>query len=306
MDLWQLHIFCKVVELASFSKAGQAIHLSQPTVSSHIKDLEKHFGCPLVDRMSRCAVPTKAGELLYAYALRLLALREETEAALAEYQGQYKGKLKIGGSTIPGGYLLPKTIGQFNEAYPNIRISLVIGDSRDIVHKTLDGEIEMGFVGARFSEPHLQTTPLTNDSLKLIVQPHHAWAGKRSITIEALRHEPMIVRESGSGTRRVLSKALQANGLELSEHFHLVAEIGNTIGIIGALKCGLGVSILSTRAIEEELKSGALLALDIQHLDLERQIHLVVDKRRTISPLAGAFRHYITQRYANNEVVSKN
>jgi DNA-binding transcriptional LysR family regulator len=116
----------------------------------------------------------------------------------------------------------------------------------------------------------------------------------------------MIVRESGSGTRRVLSKALQANGLELSEHFHLVAEIGNTVGIIGALKCGLGVSILSTRAIEEELKSGALLALDIQHLDLERQIHLVVDKRRTISPLAGAFRHYITQRYANNEVMSKN
>jgi DNA-binding transcriptional LysR family regulator len=305
MDLWQLHIFCKVVELASFSKAGQAIHLSQPTVSSHIKDLEKHFGCSLVDRMSRCAVPTKAGDLLYTYALRLLALRDETEAALAEYQGQYKGKLRIGGSTIPGGYLLPKIIGPFNGEFPNIRISLMIGDSRNIVRKTLDGEIEMGFVGARFSEPHLQTTPLTNDSLKLIVPPHHAWATESSIAIEALRHEPMVVRESGSGTRQVLSKALQANELELSEHFHIVAEIGNTIGIVGAIKSGLGVSILSTRAIEEELKSGTLRALDIQGLDLERQIHLIVDKRRTISPLAGAFRHYITQRYKNDKAACK-
>lgn len=86
-----------------FSKAGQAIHLSQPTVSSHIKDLELQIGCPLIDRLARQAVPTKAGELLHAYALRLLALRDETEAAMAEYQGHYKGRLQIGGSTIPGG-----------------------------------------------------------------------------------------------------------------------------------------------------------------------------------------------------------
>jgi DNA-binding transcriptional LysR family regulator len=301
MDLWQLQIFCKVVELASFSKAGQAIHLSQPTVSSHIKDLENHFGCPLIDRMARCAVPTKAGELLYAYAVRLLALRDETETAMAEFQGQYKGTLRIGGSTIPGGYLLPKVIGQFNRTYPDIHISLVIGDSRDIVQKTLGGDIEIGFVGARFSEPHLQTTVLTNDSLKLIVQRHHALAARGSITIEALRQEPLIVRENGSGTRQALSSALHAKGLELYEHFHVVAEIGNTIGIIGAIKNDWGVSVLSIRAIEEELKNGSLVALDIQNLNLERQIHIVVDKRRTLSPLAGAFRQYIKQLLENSE-----
>ena len=303
MDLWQLHIFCKVVELASFSKAGQAIHLSQPTVSSHIKDLEKHFGCPLIDRMSRGVVPTKAGDLLYAYALRLLALRDETEAVLSEYQGQYKGKLRIGGSTIPGSYLLPKCIGQFNGAYPNIYISLVIGDSRDIVQQTLCGEIEMGFIGARFAQPHLKTTPLTNDSLRLIVHSQHAWAGKGSIAIEALRHEPMIVRESGSGTRRVLSTALQAKGLELCEHFNIVAEIGNTIGIIEAIKSGLGISILSTKAIDEELNNGTLVALAIQNLDLERQIHFVIDSRRTLSPLAKAFSHFITRLFKNDKEV---
>jgi DNA-binding transcriptional LysR family regulator len=161
----------------------------------------------------------------------------------------------------------------------------------------------MGFVGARFAESHLKATPLTNDCLKLIVQPHHTWAGKGSIALEELRHEPMIVRESGSGTRRVLSTALQAKGLKLSEHFHIVAEIGNTIGIIGAIKSGLGISILSTRAIEEELKNASLVALDIQDLDLERQIHLVIDNRRTLSPLAKAFSYYITQLFTNDSEV---
>jgi len=295
MDLWQLHIFCKVVELASFSKAGQAVHLSQPTISSHIKDLEKHFGCPLIDRLSRSAVPTKAGELLYTYALKLLALRNDAETALAEYQGQYRGKLRLGGSTIPGGYLLPRVIGRFHRTYPDIQIALAIGDSKEIAQKTLDGDIELGFVGARFPEPHLQATPLTRDKLKLIVPSHHAWVGKSPIAIDVLCHEPMIVREVGSGTRRVLEMALQAKGFELHEHFRIVAEIGNTVGIVGAIKTGLGVSILSTKAIEDELRCGSLVDLDVQDLDLERQIFLIVDKRRSLSPLAGAFSKFMSE-----------
>jgi len=293
MDLWQLQIFCKVIELASFSKAGQAIHLSQPTVSSHIKDLEQHIGCPLIDRLTRRAVPTKAGELLYSYALRLLALRDETETALAEYQGQYKGRLLIGGSTIPGGYLLPKIIGGFNHIYPNIQISLMIGDSNDIVQQTLSGQIEMGVVGARFSERHLSETVLTNDTLKLIIPPNHHWSNRASIEIDALRQEPMIVRETGSGTLQALTNAIKAKGLSLYYQFHIVAEIGNTAGVIAGIKSGLGVSILSTRAIEDDLKHRTLVALNIKGVDLQRQFYLVSDQRRTLSPLARAFHKYV-------------
>ena len=118
MDLWQLNIFCRVIEMKSFSKAGEAIHLSQPTVSSHIKDLEAHFGTKLVDRLARQALPTKAGELLYEYAVRLLTLRDETESAMAEFLGKIKGRLSLGGSTIPAGYLLPRWIGEFTAAFP--------------------------------------------------------------------------------------------------------------------------------------------------------------------------------------------
>jgi DNA-binding transcriptional LysR family regulator len=293
MDLWQLYIFCKVIELASFSKAGQAIHLSQPTVSSHIKDLEQHIGCPLIDRLSRRAVPTKAGELLHAYALRLLALRDETETVMAEYQGHYKGQLHIGGSTIPGGYLLPKIIGGFNQIYPNIRISLMIEDSCGIVQKTLNGKIEIGVVGARFSERHLDETALTNDTLKLIVPRSHPWSDRSSIAIDDLRRLPMIVREAGSGTLKALKDALKAKSLRLHDQFHIVAEIGNTAGVIAGIKSGLGVSILSTRAIEDDLKYQTLAALDIKGIDLQRQFYLVSDQRRTLSPLARAFQKYI-------------
>jgi len=300
MDLWQLQIFCKVIELASFSKAGQAIHLSQPTVSSHIKDLEMHIGCPLIDRLARRAVPTKAGELLHAYALRLLALRDETETALAEYQNHYKGRLQIGGSTIPGGYLLPKIIGGFNQVYPDIRISLMIGDSSGIVEKTLAGKIEMGVVGARFSERHLYETALTNDTLKLIVPPDHQWFDRASIAIDALRQEPMIVRETGSGTLEALKNAFNAKDLHLHDQFHIVAEIGSTAGVIAGIKSGLGVSILSTKAIEDDLKHQTLAALDIEGIDLQRQFYLVSDQRRTLSPLARAFQKYILQHVQND------
>jgi DNA-binding transcriptional LysR family regulator len=185
-------------------------------------------------------------------------------------------------------------------------MALVIGDSKEIVKKTMSGQIEMGFIGARFAEPHMHETALTDDRLKLIVHPQHAWAGRSSIEIDALRTEPMIVREAGSGTLQVLKTALRVKGLDLGEHFHIIAEIGNTVGIIGAIKSGLGVSIISSRAVEDDLINGRLIALDIQNLDLQRHIYLVVDQRRTLSPLARAFHHFIAQQIQKGEGAFRN
>ncbi|RLC03260.1 MAG: LysR family transcriptional regulator, partial [Deltaproteobacteria bacterium] len=160
MDLWQLHIFCKVVELRSFSRAGEMISLSQPTVSSHIKYLEEHFGCRLIDRLSREAVPTKAGELLYTYARELITLRDEAETALAEFHGKIQGNLVIGGSTIPGVHILPKTIGAFISEYPDVTMSLIIGDSEKITNDTLTGAVELGIVGAKSGDKKLSQEKL--------------------------------------------------------------------------------------------------------------------------------------------------
>src|SRR5210317_422955 len=133
MDLWQLQIFCKVVDLKSFSRAGRAVHLSQPTVSSHIKDLEDHFDCRLIDRLAKEALPTKAGLLLYRYARRLISLRDETESAMAAFKGKVKGSLNLGGSTIPGAFVLPAIIAAFTACYPEVNISLSIADTRQTI-----------------------------------------------------------------------------------------------------------------------------------------------------------------------------
>lgn len=190
-------------------------------------------------------------------------------------------------------HLLPKIIGGFNHIYPDIRVSLQIGDSRQIVQKTLSGEIEIGLVGAFFHVAHIHGSIFSRDTLKLIVPSWHPWADKSSILIEVLRKEPMIIREPGSGTLQVIKKALRDKGVALLDQFRIVAEIGNTAGIVGGIKSGLGVSILSTRAVEDDLRNGSLKALDIPEIDLERYFYLVMDQRRSLSPLARGFRDYM-------------
>lgn len=296
MDLWQLKIFCNVVELKSFSKAGQAIHLSQPTVSSHIKELENYFNTKLIDRMARQALPTKAGELLYDYAHRLMALQKATEAAMAEFSGQIKGQLVIGGSTIPGGYLLPKVVGKFCKTYPDVHIRLVVGDTSEILAKTLSGRIELGIVGALNSDKQLQQTPLMGDDLRLVVPTGHPWERKKKISVDTLVKVPFIAREQGSGTLRSLHLLLQKKGRSISD-LNVVAEMGSTEAVRQAIKSGVGVSILSAIAVADDLQAGLLKTLTVEGMDLRRNFYLTTHKHRTPSPICLAFIDFLNKTY---------
>jgi DNA-binding transcriptional LysR family regulator len=294
MDLWQLHIFCRVVEWRSFSKAAEAVHLSQPTVSSHIRDLEAHFGCPLIDRLSKEAVPTDAGRLLYGYARRLLALRDELETAMAQYQGKMRGRLVIGGSTIPGGYLLPRVVGQFKKRYPQVMLSLTIADTDRIVAGVLEGALELGVVGAESRDKNIFQEILASDEMRLIVPAGHPWAPKKKIVLAQLLTEPYIARERGSGTLRSLQESLRRQGHELGE-LNIVAEMGSTEAVLQGIKAGIGVSILSTLAIAEDLASGRLKAVAVEGLDLTRRFYLTRHRQRSLSPLGSAFIEFLKQ-----------
>ncbi len=294
MDLWQLHIFTKVVELKSFSKAGAAIHLSQPTVSSHIKDLEDHFECRLIDRMGKEALPTKAGALLYGYARKLLTLKNETETALAQFKGKTKGHLVVGGSTIPGGYILPQIIGSFIKNYPEVTVSLEIGDTEDIVKAIREGLIEIGLVGARYSDKNLIQEEVIRDSMALVIPPDHTWKDLRRVTLDMLKDEPFIAREYGSGTLKSLTRSLQDAGSE-SSALKIVATMGNTAAVRQGVKSGIGVSILSTKAVEDDLANGKLLALDVEGVDLSRYFFLTTHRSRTLSPLCQSFAEAIRE-----------
>lgn len=292
MDLWQLHIFCRVVECKSFSKAAEAVHLSQPTVSSHVKDLEDHFGCLLIDRLSKEAAPTQAGRLLYGYARRMLALRDEAETALAQHQGRMRGHLTIGGSTIPGGYLLPRVIGKFKIQYPQIRPSLIIADTQRIIAGVVEGAIELGVVGAESRDKNILQERLIDDHMRLIVTADHPWGALKKILLDRLLSEPFIVRERGSGTLISIQERLKQQGRSVEE-LNIVAEMGSTEAVRQGIKDGIGVSILSTLAVSEDLESGALKALSVEGLNLTRGLYLTRHRQRSLSPLAQAFVEFL-------------
>ena len=292
MDLWQLNIFCKVVELKGFSKAAKAVHLSQPTISSHIKDLENHFECQLIDRLDKKAVPTKAGELLYNYACKLISLRDETETAMAEFQGKIKGRLFIGGSTIPGGYILPRLIGAFTKDYPEVTISLSIGDTDQIIQDILSGVLELGIVGAKTSDKKILQEKLIEDEMRLIVSADHKWSRKKSMNLTMMFQEPFIIRERGSGTLKSIQLSLLDKGYS-SEDLNIIAEMGSTEAVIQGIKSKVGISILSTIAVAEELQAGTLKALTIKELNLKRSFYITRHRHRSASPLSKAFMEFL-------------
>jgi DNA-binding transcriptional LysR family regulator len=292
VDFRQLEVFAKVVEIRSFSRAAEALRLTQSTVSEHIRLLEDEIGTRLFDRLGRETLPTRAGELLHGYAERLLALRTEAAQSLQQFLGQVAGVLTVGASTIPGEYVLPPLIGVFREKFPQVSIALQISDTRGIVEAVVEGQVELGVVGARPDQRILQAVELMPDELVVVVPPGHAWFGRRVVTLEELRPEPLIVREPGSGSRQALETALDEAGLGL-DTLRVIAEIGSTSAIKQAVKAGVGLSIVSKRAVEEECRHGLLWCVKIKDLRFTRHFYVVTHSGRSRSPLCQAFLDFL-------------
>jgi DNA-binding transcriptional LysR family regulator len=292
VDLRRLEIFVKVAELGSFSRAAEALFLTQPTVSEHVRALEDELGVQLLDRLGRGATPTRAGTLLLGYARRLLGLSREATQAIAQFQGRVSGELLVGGSTIPGEYVLPALIGAFRGKYPDVSISLRIGDSRQVQEWVEEGQVEIGVVGAPPTARALEGRPLMGDELVVVVAAGHPWASRRGVTLDDLKVEPMIVRERGSGSRDAFERALEGVGLGLGA-FRIVGEIGSTQAIKQAVRAAVGVSVISRRAVEDECRAGLLACVKLRDLSISRAFHLVTHRDRSRSPLAQAFLAFV-------------
>lgn len=292
MDIWQLKVFVKVIELEGFSKAGKAVHLTQPTVSSHVKDLEDYFECKLVDRMGRKALPTGAGRILYSHAKKIIKLSGEMEESISRFMGVVSGNLAIGGSTIPGGYILPRLIGDFKKRYPGIGISIEVGDTRQVVDDITNSRIDFGVVGARVNQPGIVQERLFADEMRLVVPAGHKWANKKTVSLPSLLKEPFIMREKGSGTLASLQSNLAEKGLGTGD-FTTAAILGSTTAVIQGIKSGIGVSIVSAIAVADDVRAEALAALPVRGLDLRRHFYLTYHKNRSFSPLCEAFTEFL-------------
>ncbi len=293
-DFKDLEVFCQVVERGSFSLAARAVHLAQATVSERIAALEEKVGTQLLDRLGRQSVPTRAGKLLYRRARDQLELRRRTNLELEALRDVHRGWLAIGGSTLPGDYLLPGAIARFRRQYPAVTVTATIGDSQGIADRVVDGTLELAVVGAHERSSHLTATRLWQDELVLVVPRAHPWARRKTVEVAALGREPLILRPAGSGTRRLFAEQLRrAHGIEL-DALTIAAELGSTTAVKQAVACGLGVAVLSTRAIAAELAAGQLACLRLRGLRLERSFALIRDRRRSRSPLAVALSRFLT------------
>jgi DNA-binding transcriptional LysR family regulator len=278
VDLKRLEVFCKVVELKSFTRAAEAVALSQPTVSENIRLLEETLGEKLLDRLGREVLPTGAGRILYRYARRILQLRDEAVQAVEQYRGELSGVLHLGASTIPGAYILRTTVR-------------IAGTGR-IVEELLQGGVELGLIGARSKDHHLDCEELFSDELVLVVYPGHPWKGRKAIPLGQLEGQPFILREEGSGSRLAAAQALSEAGFEPSR-LSAVAEMGSTEAVRQGVKAGIGVAILSSLAVAEDLRQGALCSVPIEGVRIRRSFYLARRKGRQLSPLAMAFLEHI-------------
>ncbi|MBN2643975.1 MAG: LysR family transcriptional regulator [Desulfuromonadaceae bacterium] len=288
MDIRRLEVFCKVVDLGSFTRAAEASLLSQPSVSEHIRMLEEQFGEKLIDRLGRKAQPTHAGRILYQYARRIIQLKNEAEQAICQYQGNLAGKLAVGASTIPGAYLLPSLLERFKQSHRNAELMLKISGTSQVVEEVLKGTLELGLIGTLWKDQRVECEALFSDELVLTVPADHRWAHRSAVKPAELMDEPFILREPGSGTRIEMSRGLKDAGVDVA-HFQVVAEVGSNEAVRQGVRAGIGIAILSSLSVAEDVERGTLAAVALEGVSLPRSFYLVQRRNRQLSPLALAF-----------------
>lgn len=295
-DLRKLEVFYWVAELKSFSQAADHLSLRQPTVSAHVRELEEMLGSKVLNRAGGEVTPTALGQVLLERAKALLTLKREALAALDQFQGRVRGELLIGGSNIPGEYILPRKLGAFIKKYPGVKPVLRIGDSAGIVEDLLDGKVELGFVGFKGEDRRLSFQKIWKDEMVLVVPVGHPWARCKGIDVKNLAKEGFISREGGSGTLRSIRNLLSRKGQEPEKLLKVTMEMGSTEAVKEALIAGLGVSILSRTSILRELRDGLLKEVPLRGLKLERDFYQVFHRHRVLSPVSQAFLHFLKQR----------
>jgi len=292
LDLHKVEIFYWVAEFKSFSQAAELLSLRQPTVSAHVQELEKAVGGKLLYRTPGKISLTPLGQVLAERAKSLLAFKRETVAAVEQFQGTLSGELWVGGSSIPGEYLLPPKLGEFIKKYPRVKPILRIGDSARVIEELLEGKVEIGFVGMGGGDPRLTFEKIWDDEMVLAVAQGHPWSRRKSIEVSDLRTEDFVSREHGSGTLDAIQQLL-TQGRSTYDVLNIRMELGSTQAVKEALMAGLGFSILSRVSIRRELADGTLVEVPVRGLKMDRAFHQVFHSRRPLHPIAQAFRQFL-------------
>ncbi|HYA07984.1 MAG TPA: selenium metabolism-associated LysR family transcriptional regulator [Gaiellaceae bacterium] len=295
MDTRQLAAFCAVVERRSFSQAADQLGVTQPAVSLQIRSLEKRLGHQLLDRSGRRVEPTEAGQRLYRGAQRLLALEEQLLRELGdEVEGELSGRLEIGASTGPGGTVVPVVLGEFQQRHPDVRVALTVSDTQSVVELVGRRELELGVVGAARRQRGVTFEPFFRDEVVLAVPRGHRYAGK-TISLEQLKAEPLVLMQEGAGVRQVIDDELRELGARLRD-FDVRLELGLQESARTAVLNGFGLTFISRGAIEADVASGSLAVARVEGLEPSREILLARSTGRAETRAAQTFVEFARER----------
>ncbi|HEV7705169.1 MAG TPA: LysR substrate-binding domain-containing protein [Gemmatimonadaceae bacterium] len=286
LNLHHLRIFARVAELGGFSRAAEALRLSQPAVSKSVRELERQLQTTLFDRAAGALRLTDAGAALLPRARELFAVERLAEEELRRLHGLEDGVLRIGASTTIATYLLPSYLARFRDAHPGVALRLTTANTRDVALALVERRVEVALVEGPVDDPRLRIVAWRDDELVLIAPPTHALARKRRVTPADLATVPFIARERGSGTRRVAEAALASQGISL----RIALRLSSTEAIMRAVAAGLGVAIVSRAAIEDQLSLSRIVALKLRGLAFPRALSELRLAGGAESPAAAAFR----------------
>ena len=298
----RLQVFHTVAKLLSFTKAAEALHMTQPAVTFQVRQLEEQFNTRLFDRTHNRISLTRAGEVVQERATKIFDLYAEMDNAVRELTGEVSGSLIIGASTTIAEYMLPALLGDFKRHNPDIKLYLQVANTESIVHMVENNDLDLGVVEAPVANKNLQVEVCRTDGLVAIVPPDHPLAKRETVTIKELMGYPYICREEGSGTRDVILEYLANNGIS-SEDLDVIMELGNPEAIKGAVEASMGISIISAATIVKELRLGTLVSIPLDP-PLERPFSFVRQKQkfrqRAMQELLSFARNYCAEEVARD------
>jgi len=285
IDLDRLRIFQAVAQARSFTRAAELVHLTQPGISKHVRQMEEYFGVPLFDRLGKKIALTQAGEILFEAAQEVIALVGAAEQRINDLTGIRGGKFYLGASFPIGLYILPGVLARYRKNYPSVEVKMDISTSSKVQAGVLSNRLDVGLVSSEVHDPRLLATEFMSDDLVAIVPRNHKWSTKKQIKIQDLLGETFILSAKGAGARAVVEERLQAKGIVLQN----VLDFVNSEGVKHAVEAGLGISIQPRSIVQRELSVGSLRALRLADMETKIGYFHICRKNRHISNAAQAF-----------------
>lgn len=285
MDVRSLEVFLSVAKHLNYTRAGEEVNLSQPSVSVRIHQLETELNLKLFEQLGKKVALTDGGKLLIPHAHRVVAAVEDARHAMDELQGLERGTLRIGASTTPGMYLIPQIIAPFRARYPKIEIKLGIKDTRGIEEGITKNEFDFGFVGGHLVGNEVDVVPWLTDEIVLVAARGHHLVRKKPVKPSELKAEKLIVREFGSATRAATINHLKKSGVVIET----AMELENPESVKKAVQSGLGIAFISKFAVATELKARTLSMIRVADLTIQRELKIVFRKDKHLSRAALTF-----------------